>query len=369
MTRSSAASRLAALALVVGLVRPLAADAKASLRIAASEIGFYAVSLSIVARGAVVVEAPEGSGSADAAYVDLRHNRLVLAGNARLGAYAGDAIAVDLDDHAVATLRVEDGATSGDFGFPTSIRATSTSARTMPRRPHANALRAGSVPGLDRRVTGDYLYTFADGSGFSAQSLPGASFDQPYGITGTPSSLIAAHFRYAQGTGAGIAIDHHLVDADRSYLVTSIDTPLGTGRQFGINGYRRLGARYTTSVDGTVARGFFVLHATQTAAFGLAGARLEASAFSGGGGNVELALRSPDRPLFLGLTYRLARSAVSICARWRAPAARRSVHYQTLWHHGADLRRGPVWRGPFGTSVSATLERRTARSAAARFVQ
>lgn len=354
---------LAAVALAAAGVLLTAApgNAKATLRVAASELGFYAQSMSIVARGAVTVDAPEGNGSADAAFLDLRRNRLVLAGNAHLGSYAGDAIAVDLDDHSVATLHLEDGAPSGDFAFPDvdprevfirSRRATIVERANVRFVPAAFPSSAGAVP------VPSYLYTFAEGSGFSAQSLPGASFDQPYGIAGTPSSLLAAHLRYEQGAGGVVAIDHHLVDGDRSYLVTSVDGPFAAGRTLGISGYRRLGARYTTSLDGAASRGFYAVHVGQSAAFGLAGARLDASAFSGGGGNAELSVRSPDRPLFLGLTYRLrADLGIDVQRGGVLPQLADRASYGTLWHHGVDLFVAtPQWRGPLGTSVSATFD-------------
>ena len=356
--------RLAALVLTVGFAvgATRAVEAKATISLNAREMAFYATTLAIVAHGDVAIDAAGlGRGSADAAYVDMRKNRFVLAGHARLGAHAGDALAVDVENRTVDVLSVEDGATNGDFTFPdVNPRDVFIRSRHAAIVPHANARftpasfpsSAGAVP------VPSYLYTFAESSGFAAQSLPGAAFDQPYGLLGSPSSLLAAHVRYVSGTGPDLALDQHLVDGNRSYLVSSIDAPISATRSLGINGYRQLGRRYTTEIDGIGNAQTYFLHTSQTAAFGNAGARLDTSFFSGGGLASDLTLRSPDRPLPFGLTYRFQGDLGLQFQRGgvfaQLPDA---AHYTSLWHHGIDLFVAtPQFRMPLRTTLGLTFD-------------
>jgi len=352
----------AAAAVGFALAVTAAADAAAMVRLQASDIEFFAGPLSIVARGGVAIDAGNaGSGHADAAYVDLRKNRLVLAGHARLGTHAGDALAVDLDRGRIATLSVEDGASEGEFDFPDADpRGIFIRAHRATIVPHANVrFSPASFPtSVGAPPVPSYLYTFASNSGFAAQSLPGASFDQPYGLFGSPSSLVAAHLRYVQGTGADIAVDNHIVDGNRSFLVTSIDAPESSTRLLGLNGYRRLGSRYTAELDGAANAQTFFLHTGETAAFGPAGARLDSSIFSGGGASSDLTLRGPDRPLGFGLTYRL-QGDIGVQYQRGGVLAQLpdAASYTVLWHHGLDFFVAtPQYRLPLHVTLNATFD-------------
>jgi hypothetical protein len=352
----------AALVLVALLATATAAAAKSTLQLRADDVSFSANALAIVARGAVTVDgAAVGSGGADAAYVDLRRNTLVLAGRAHLGRTGADALAVDLDDGHVAALNVDAEGASGDFAFPDldprevfirSHAATVTPHANVRFTPAAFPSSVGAVP------VPTYLYTFADSSGFAAQSLGGASFDQPYGLYGTPSSLLAVHARYVQGTGVDVAFDHHLVDGNRSYLVTSLDAPLRSTRTFGINGYRRLGERSTIELDGAANAQSFYLHSAQMSALGPFGARLDTTVFAAGGAIADFTLRTPDRPLGLGLTYRLqADLGLQYQRGGVMPQLADASAYQLLWHHGLDLFVAtPQFHGPFRTTIGATFD-------------
>ena len=317
----------AAAAVGFALVLTTAAGAASTVRLRASDIDFFAGPLAIVAHGDVSVDATSvGHGSADAAFVDLRKNRLVLAGHAVLGAQTADALAVDLEHGRVDALRVEDGATAGISTFPTPIRAAIfIRARRATIVPHANVrftpatfpTSAGAPP------VPSYLYTFASNSGFAAQSLPGASFDQPYGIVGSPSSLLAGHLRYVQGTGLDLAVDKHLVDGNRSFLVTSIDAPETLDPAARIQRipqnrralYRRDRRRRERAdvllphrANGRVRSG---RRATRHERLLRRRRRAPISR-----------LRGPDRPLFLGLTYRVQGDlGDAVPARRRARAA------------------------------------------------
>ena len=360
MIRRLAATALVSLGLAAGTTS--AADAKATINLSAREVGFYAGALAIVARGNVAISAAGfGRGSADAAYVDMRKNRFVLAGHARLGSRSGDALEVDVETGTVDVLSVEDGATNGDFDFPDlNPRDVFIRSRHVAIVPHANARftpaafpsSVGAVP------VPSYLYTYSEGAGFAAQSLPGAAFDQPYGLLGSPSSLLAAHVRYVTGTGPDIAIDQHLVDGNRSYLVSSIDAPTSSTRSLGINGYRQLGRRYTAEIDGTGNSQTYFVHTSQTAAFGKAGARIDTSLYSGGGAASDFTLRSPDRPLPFDLTYRLQGDfgvqyqRGGVLGQLPDPS-----QYTTLWHKGIDLFIAtPQFRMPLKTSLGMTFD-------------
>lgn len=354
--------RAAPALLALMLATAAAAAAKATLQVHADDVRFYATALGIVARGNVRVDvAALGYGGADAAYVDLRRNRLLLAGHAHLGRASGDALAVDLDRAHVDTLDVDDGATAGDFDFPDldprDVFIRSTSATIVA---HANArFTPATFPSsVGAFPVPTYLYTFADNTGFAEQSLPGATFDQPYGLFGSPSDLVAAHVRYVQGTGLDFALDQHLVDGNRSYLVTGLDDPLGDLRSFDINGYRRLGPRYTTSLSGTVADQTFSLASTQTGAFGVFGARIDSTLYSGGGATSDLTMRTPDYPLVGGLTFRLQSDYGLLYQRGGVmPVLPNAAAYTMLFHHGVDgFFATPQFHGPLRTSIGGTFE-------------
>lgn len=360
MIRRLAAAALVILGYAAGTTG--AADAKATINLSARDVAFYAGPLAIIAHGNVTIAASGfGRGGADAAYVDMRKNRIVLAGHAHLGTHSGDALEVDAETGTVDVLSVEDGATDGDFTFPDlNPRDVFIRSRHVAIVAHANARftpasfpsSAGAVP------VPSYLYTYSEGAGFAAQSLPGAAFDQPYGLLGSPSSLLAAHVRYVTGTGPDLAIDQHLVDGNRSYLVSSLDSPTSATRSLGINGYRQLGRRYTTEIDGTGNAYAYDLHTSQTAAFGRAGARIDTTLFSGGGATSDLTVRSPDRPLPLGLTYRLQGDLGVQYQRGGVLAQLPdATQYTTLWHKGLDLFIAtPQFRMPLRTSLGMTFD-------------
>ena len=338
------------------------ATAAATLRLRADDVAFFAGPLAIVARGDVAIDAgTAGRGRADAAYVDLRKNRMVLAGDARLGTHAGDALAVDLDRGRIDELSLAGGASGGDFAFPdVDPHAVFIRAKRVAIVPHANARfsPAAFPTSVGAPPVPSYLYTFASSSGFAAQSLPGASFDQPYGLFGSTSSLTAAHLRYVEGTGPDVALDNHLVDGNRSFLVTSLDAPVSSTRLLGLNGYRRLGNRYTAELDGTANAQTFFLHTGETAAFGPAGARLDTSLYSGGGASSDLTLRGPDLPLPLRMTWRLqAGMGVQYQRGGVLAQLPDAASYTILWHHGVDVFVAtPQVRLPLRATFNATFD-------------
>ena len=360
---------------------PCAASARPAATLEGGSVVFFADTLTLIAReGATLVLADGTRAQADAAYVDLKSDRAVLAGHARIArgtANAGaDAIALEIDGDRIDLLDAASGVsrTTHALGAP-SAAAFDEQRFTFPEVEDRNAFiksrRAAIVPHADVRFTPasfptsaggvpvpSYLYTYATGAGFSASSLPGATFDQPYGLWGSPTSLTALHARWEDGPGAALGLQQHIISGDDAYVTASFDAPLRGAAVRGFNAYRRLGTRYTLSADGTQTIYGAVGHAGLTAAFGAAGSSLDYVRTSWGASSFTAALRSPDRPLFGGATWRL-RGEIGFDALrggllTQLPDARA---YPLVWRHGLDLSvAGPVVRGPLGFSLASTVD-------------
>ncbi|MEA2666951.1 MAG: hypothetical protein QOI11_3895 [Candidatus Eremiobacteraeota bacterium] len=368
---------------------PLAASARATVALDGGTLVFFSDTLSIVARDGATLRLADGTlAHGDAAYVDLKRDRAVLAGHAtvaRGGAAAGaDAIALDLDGERVDLLAAAGGAITttrarlaapllgppapgeidGErFAFPeVDDRFAYIRAKHAAITPHADvrfspAAFPTSVGGLP---VPSYLYTYASAAGFGATSLPGATFDQPYGLVGSPTSLTALHARWLDGTGPSVGLQQQLVSGDDAYLAASLDAPLRGSGTRGLSGYRRMGARYTATVGASSGFGVWGANASLGAAFGPAGGRLSYGYGSGGFSTFDASLRTPDRPLFGGATWRL-RGDVGFDALRRGSLLTASVpdarRYSTIWRHGLDLFvAAPVVRGPLGTRIGTTVD-------------
>jgi hypothetical protein len=338
------------------------ADALPKVRLSADRIDFFSSPLALVAHGHVRLDGGAvGRGTADAAYVDLRTDHVVLAGDARFGASSGDAIALDLDTARVSVLQIDAAGSGGDFDFPDidphavfirSLHATLVPHATVRFAPATFPSSAGTFP------VPSFMYPFNPAGGFSAQSLPGATFDQPYALVGSTTELTSAHLRYETGVGPTLAFDNHLVDGDRAYLVSSIDAPGRAAQNIALTGYDRMGDRYTVSIDGATARYGSYLHGATTAAFGKAGARIDYSMFSGGGSTGNLNLRGPDLPLIDGATYRISLNAgMNAQPGGVYPELPDPSKFSTVWYHGFDVFVAtPQFHGPFRTSIGATAD-------------
>lgn len=374
--------RLAAFTAAASLAAlPLAASARATVTLDGGTLLFFADTLGIVARDGATLRLADGTrANADSAYVDLRRDRALLAGHARIthgtAVASADAIAIDLDADRVDLLDAATGASTTTRALgapvPTEIDATrfafpevdDTYAYIRSRHaaitPHADvrfvpASFPTSVGGLP---VPSYLYTFATAAGFGATSLNGATFDQPYGLIGTQNSLTALHARWLDGIGPSIALQQQFVSGDDAYVAASLDAPLrGTGTR-GLNAYRRLGSRYTATVNANDGFGFFSSNAALTAAFGAAGGRLSFGYDTGGFSTFDASLRTPDRPLFGGATWRLQADIGYDALRGglltELPDRR---DYATVWRHGVDaFVATPIVRGPFGTRIGTTFD-------------
>jgi hypothetical protein len=370
-----------AVAVLVLASLPRAASARATATLDGGTLVFFADTLGIVARGGATLRLTDGTRAhADAAFVDLKSDRAVFAGHARLenrvASVSADAIAIDLDGDRVDLLDGATGASTttrilrppvaaaidgGRFAFPEVDDANAyIRSRHAVITPHADvrfvpAAFPTSVGGLP---VPSYLYTYATAAGFGATSLAGATFDQPYGLFGTENSLTALHARWLQGVGPSVGLQQQLVNGDQSYVAASLDQPLRGNGTRGLNAYDRLGSRYTASLTANDGFGFFSSSAALTAAFGAAGGRVTFGYATGGFSTFDTSLRTPDLPLLWGATWRLqgdiGYDALRRGLLYQLPDAR---DYSLVWRHGIDaFVATPIVRAPLGVRIGTTFD-------------
>jgi hypothetical protein len=209
---------------------------------------FYAGTTLLDAHGHVVVRAGTRTLTADAVRYDLNANRLVAAGHVRVASpdpTAGfDAVACAIDfargttayerlDPEPATFAFRGTSASAAVEGPADA-ATFAVADVSGGAPYVRGRHAYVVPGANVRFspaifsTGagppaqipTFLYTFAR-TNFSQNSLPGASFDQPFPLFGTAASLTQGHLRYDPVNDGSIALDERLVQGNTAYASAS----------------------------------------------------------------------------------------------------------------------------------------------------
>jgi hypothetical protein len=360
---------------------PSPASARPAVTLEGGSVIFFSDTLAVIARDGAKLALPDGTrAQADAAYVDLRTDRIVLAGHARVARGAAsaqaDAAALELTGERVDLLDAGTGVTRTTRALGPASAAEFDAARfAFPdvddRAAFIKSRRATIVPHADVRFTPaafptsvggvpvpSYLYTYSSGAGFASSSLPGATFDQPYGLFGSPTALTALHARWEDGPGASLALQQQIVSGDDAYVTASVDAPFRSYAVSGFNAYKRMGARYTLLADGTSTIYGSVAHVALTAAFGAAGGRVDYSRGSGGGSSFTASLRTPDRPLFGGATWRL-RGDVGFDAQRGGLISqlpdRRS--WSTVWRHGVDLFvASPVVKVPLGATLATTFD-------------
>jgi hypothetical protein len=356
-----------------------AAFAKPTYDVSGRSLAFFADLLGIVARGEPAVVLRDGLAlRGDAAYIDLVHNRILFAGNARAtrgaATLSGDAIAVDLDKAAVDVLDADGGARqtaldlrdpkttpidSDRFAFPDvdekyayirAHRAEVTAHVNARFAPAAFPNSPGALP------VPSYLYTYDANPSFGANSLGGATFDQPYGIIGGPTSLLAAHARYEQNVGITAALDEHLVYGDNAYILASIDSPQSATRNGALDVYERMGPHFSQTL--TAAAGPYGDDAsyTLTGAFGHASSRLTI-AQSGEFGSVDWSARTPDRPLIGGAIYHFTGDfGFTAYPGGDISVIPDRAKFATVWQHGLGLIAStPIVHAPFKTSLWSTV--------------
>ena len=375
--------RARALVAVLALVTlwPLPGVAKPVAGIAGGSVLFFADSLSIVVRNGVTVHLANGMVASGAtAYVDLRADRAVIAGDAQITRGAttlhADALAFDLPGRKIDVLRSDTGIArtgaalaqlqpapdDGDaFAFPdladgrAYIRARHAEivSRTSVRfRPAAFPTSAGAPP------VPMYLYTFAAANGYAATALSSAAFDQPYGLYSSPNALTALHLRYIDGIGPSLGIEQNIIDNNDGFLAGAVDVPVHAPVADGLNGYRRLGEDGTVSLGATSDNGFHQATIGFTQAIGTLVSRLNYGITNTGASSAIVSLRTRDRLLFDGITWHtsvnfgfLAQDG-GVYALAPSPALQ-----QTVWQHGIDVfLASPLVHGPLRTTLSATVD-------------
>ena len=358
---------------------PLAASARTQAALDGGTLVFFADTLAIVARDGATLTLADGTRArADAAYVDLKKDVVVLAGHAHVerGAASAnaDAAALDLDTDRIDLLDAASGVSRTTRALGPSAAAEFDAQRfAFPdvddRGAFIRSKHAKIVPHADVRFTPaafptsvggvpvpSYLYTYATAAGFSASSLPGATFDQPYGLFGSPTSLTALHARYESGPGIALGLQQHIVSGDTAFVTASVDAPLRGYAVRSITAYEQLGSRFTISADGTSTIYGSVAHALLTAAVGAAGSALDYTRDSGGGSRFTASLHSPDRPLFAGATWRVGTSLGFDAQRGGFLTQLPDHHdYSTVWRHGLNLFVSGPKVHPLNTPIDTTF--------------
>ena len=372
-----------ALAVAMALVAfcALPAIAKPVAELGGGSVLFYNDSLSIAVRGGAIVHLAHGETiSGDAAFVDLRADRALVAGNARIvrGTVTvhADAIAFDLRGRGIDVLQAARGiehldrtlavtAPAGDsgaaFAFPDlddkrayirSRRAEIESRTSVRFRPAAFPTSTGAPP------VPMYLYTFATGNGFAATALSGASFDQPYGLFASPNALTALHLRYLNSGGASVGIEQNVIDNNDGYLAGALEVPTHAAIDEGLNGYRRLGEDATMTLGASATEGYHQAALGFTQAIGTLVGRTNYTITNLGYSSGIVSLRTRDRELFSGITWHTSANFGFVGQDGGVlPYAPDPQRESTIWQNGLDVfLASPLIHGPLRTTLSATVD-------------
>lgn len=313
---------------------------------------------------------------ADAIRYDLLHNRLVASGHITffaggVGARAA-ACVLDLASGDGTLLRL-DGALPTTYAF---VREDVRRLEAAPPKPgafdvsdierlrpfvrghHAVVTTNANVrftPASVLTETGaalpspSYLYAFASNPSFSQQSMPVASFDQPYGLFGGPNSLLAAHFRYDTTSGRPtIGLDEHLVDGNRAYMVASL-LPFISGGRVDLNGYQQITPTLGQQLTASHGAGFDIAqYQVQHSERATTSTLLLLQ--SGGFQSADVRLSTLGHEIPHLLSYKLGIDVGVDHQVGMQPYS--SDSRTTLFGHFAT----PSLRGPLGTSISSALD-------------
>jgi len=375
--------RLRALVAVLALVVlwPVPGEAKPVGEIAGGSVLFFNDSLSILVRNGVTVHLAAGlviTGAA--AYVDLRADTAVIAGDAQISrgpvTLHADALALDLRARKIDLLHTEGGIARTDatlaqpqaapedgdaFVFPDlldrrayirSRRAEIVSRTSVRFRPATFPTTAGAPP------VPMYLYTFAAGNGYAATALAPAAFDQPYGVYSTPNELTALHLRYLNGIGPSLGIEQNLIGSADGYIAGAVDVPAHAAVAEGLNGYRQLGQNGTVSLAGSADDGYHAATLGFTQAVGTLVSRLNYGISNGGYSSAIFSMRTRDRELFSGITWHTSVNfGFNALDSGVLPLAPNTPLVRTLWQHGIEVfAASPLIHGPLRTTLSATVD-------------
>jgi hypothetical protein len=88
-----------------------------------------------------------------------------------------------------------------------------------------------------------FVENFADDPNFGVNALSGATYDIPYGFSGSATTLDAVHIRYDQNLKTYFAYEHHIVAPNGSYAVFSLNPASQPSKQWNLLGYAPLGSK------------------------------------------------------------------------------------------------------------------------------
>ena len=216
----------------------------------ADDVAFYPYSdaTTVAAHGHVVANTGARVIRANALQYDIGKARIVASGDVTVTRGTqitrGEVYRIDLETGAATIVRISPTPASytipDDPSAPEVERPIAETAFTLldldGQRPYIRSRHALVAPGAGIRMTPaefptgagpslalpTYLYTLVQNQNLAQYAGPGASFDQPYNLFGSPNSLTAAHLRYESQNGVTLAVDNRLVDRDRAYAVTSL---------------------------------------------------------------------------------------------------------------------------------------------------
>lgn len=359
------------------------ADAHPAFDVRAQTLEFYSDVLALVAHDRVIVRLGDRTITADYAFLDVYHDRALFGGNVRLAVRdverAFSTLAVDIDTRTGTGITAEDepriialdrldptdgrvltALPSGDAFAVTTFddRSPYIRARHAVLDPHASLrLTPAAFPSnLLAPPAPTFLYSLAANPNLTTSTLSAATFDQPLNVAGSKNALFTTHLRYVEGTGGTIAFDEHLVSGERAYAIAAVDAPGRAAQALSASAYQRMSDRYTHSIDTTRAYGVTSAHYALNAEIGGLYGRVDVVQ-GGASGTIETSLRTRDRPLVGGATYRL-RAAYGLDHNPFGELSRSAEkqNYSRLFRSTllVDIA-SPLVRGPLGTNASATL--------------
>ena len=252
----------------------------APITVSAATVEYYSDLALVVARGGATVAMPDGIAvRGDVFVMDLRQQRLVVAGHVMLmtpqGEFPGAALADFLAFRRVYFLPLAPAADrwtfiDGDYAHPLAGRDMPGDAFFLAsvegRRPYVVGKRAIIDPNayvrfepaivdvLDVAPTPPlpaFVENFSSDPSFGQNSMAGATLDAPYDFYGTPHSLEAFHLRYDQSlpVKSYVAYEHHSVFGDEGYAVFSVVPATQPHKQWDLLAYEPTGARDAFSLQ------------------------------------------------------------------------------------------------------------------------
>ena len=368
-------------ALALFALWPQPGSAKPVAEIAGGTVYFYVESLSIAVRNGVTVRLSNGMViSGTSAFVDLRADKAVIAGNAEilLGTtrLRADALAFDFPARRIDVLRAGSGIARADatltqlepapddgdaFVFPDLVdkkayiraRRAEIVSRTSVRFLPASFPTTTGAPPVPM-----YLYTFATANGYAASALSSAAFDQPYGLFSSPNALTVLHFRYLNGIGPALGIEQNFIGNNDGYVATAVDIPIHGAIDQAVNAYGQVGDNGTVSANATSGDGVHAALFGASQAIGVLVSKLNYAITNAGYSSAILSLRTRDSLLFSGITWH-----ASVNFGWVAqdggvyPLAPSPAQVQQVWQKGIEVFvASPLVKGPFRTTLSATVD-------------